>query len=109
MVGTGNGPGDIYYRRLSPQGVPFAQGPVLVSLDLDGSSDDRLSDVGDGYIVYTALDPASTSTGIIRLYDILSGGTVDLMPSPDVVQEARIHGSIVAWYREVRSPRESRW
>ncbi len=97
VAGSGHAPGNIYYRRLSPDGVPFSQGPLLVSLDPDGSSDDRLNDVSGGYIVYTALDPALVATGIIKLYDIRRGATSSLMAVADQVREARIHGNIVAW------------
>lgn len=46
-------------------------------------------------MVYTALDPIDLSSGIIKLYAIRSAGTVNLMPAPDTVGEARIHGNIV--------------
>ena len=60
-----------------------------------GTTDDRLNDVSGSLIVYTALD--ATGLGMIRLYDISNGSTSDLMPVPDSVKEARIHGARVAW------------
>src|SRR5262249_31132350 len=48
------------------------------------------------FVVYSAIDP-TTATGIVRFYDIISGSTLDLMPAPDTIGEARIDGDIVAW------------
>lgn len=87
--------GDIFYQRVNNAGVPM--GPaVRVTHDLDFSSDDRLNDIHGSRIVYTALQPG-TSFGIIRLYDISDGSTVDLVQVPATVQEARIHGDVVVW------------
>ena len=83
--------GDIWYQRLTANGVPIGS-PFQVS---GGTTDDRLNDVSGSLIVYTALD--ATGLGMIRLYDISNGSTSDLMPAPDSVREARIHGTRVAW------------
>jgi sugar lactone lactonase YvrE len=88
---TATAAGDIFYQRVTAGGVPMGA-PEQITNSL---TDDRLNDSYESYVVYTALQAATT--GVIRIYDIRSGGTVDLMPAPDTVREARIHGNLVAW------------
>jgi hypothetical protein len=88
-------PADIYYQRLSDQGVR-AGSPRRVSDDVGESSDDRLNDISGNKIVYTALEPG-TVDGIIRVYDMTDGSTLDVFTEADTVREARVHGTTVAW------------
>jgi len=92
VTGTGVGLGDIYYQRLGATGVPMGS-PVPVSIDGDSSSDDILNDISGARIVYTT----AGIVGMIRLYDIPTAGTFDLMPEPAPVGEARIHGDVIVW------------
>jgi hypothetical protein len=88
-------PEDIYYQRITDQGVRWGL-PVGISDDVGDSTDDRLPDVSGSRIVYTALNPGS-AFGVIRVYHMHDGSTLDLMTEPHVVREARIHGTTVAW------------
>jgi hypothetical protein len=95
LVGGVPQPADIYYQRLSNQGVRLGS-PIRVSTDVDDSSEDRLNDISGSRIVYTALVPGET-LGTIKVYDAVDGSTLDLLTTPDTVREARIHGTTVAW------------
>jgi hypothetical protein len=95
MIGGVTHPADIYYQRTSDSGVRMGS-PIRVSNDVAESSDDRLNDLSGSRIVYTALETGSTE-GIIRVYDMSDSSTIDVIPAPATVREARIHGSIVAW------------
>ena len=89
---SGFGPGDIWYQRLGANGAPT--GPARqVTFDL---TDDQLNDVSGDYIVYTAYESTSSVRGMIVLYRI---STYEFQPLgyAEVVQEPKIHGSIVVW------------
>jgi hypothetical protein len=87
--------GDTFYQRMGNDGAPLGI-PVRVTNDLDFSSDDRLNDIDGSRIVYTSLQPG-TAVGIIRLYEISDGSTLELLSQTATVQEARIHGDVVVW------------
>jgi hypothetical protein len=95
LVGGLPRPGDIYYQRVSDQGVRMGS-PIHVSNDVGESSDDRLNAVSGSRIVYTAFE-SGTAIGVIRLYDTSDASTIDLTSEAAHVREAMIHGSIVAW------------
>jgi hypothetical protein len=83
--------GDIWYQRLldgEPDGAP-----VQVT---SGATDDKLNDVSGDYIVYTAYDSTSSTTGTIMLYQI-STDTSQPLGNAAVIQEPRIHGDKVVW------------
>jgi hypothetical protein len=89
-------PGDLYYQRLTAEGVRMGA-PLRISNDLGDVTDDRLNDVSGHRVVYTASVPGDVSTGMIRLYSIIDGTTQDLLAESDTVREARIHGDTIAW------------
>jgi len=92
-VPSGSQLGDIHYQRVTATAVPMGSSERISSL----ATDDRLNDVDGTYIVYTALDPSDSSSGVIKLHDTSNAATVSLIPAADTVREARIHGDIVAW------------
>ena len=68
-------------------------GPVIqVS---DGQTNDQLSDVSGNRIVYTAFESDFTLMGQIKLYDLSTATTYEIMSQADVVREARIDRDIV--------------
>ena len=85
------GPSDIWYQPLV-EGAPSGF-PIQVT---SAATDDRLNDVWGDYIVYTAYDSVSSSTGSIMLYQI---STRDLQPISSVmtIHEPRIHDNYVVW------------
>jgi hypothetical protein len=92
-VPAGSEQGDIHYTRVTAGGVPMGSGERISSL----ATDDRLNDVDGTYIVYAALDPSDSSSGVIKLYDTSNASTISLLPAADTVSEARLHDDIVAW------------
>jgi outer membrane protein assembly factor BamB len=86
------GPADIWYQRLDANGAPDGLARQVTSAD----TDDQLNDVSGDYIVYTAFESTTSSTGTIMLYQI---STRDLQPlaSATIIQEPRIHGDFVVW------------
>src|SRR6185295_16994626 len=53
IVGGEAQPGDIFYQRITSQGVRMGA-PVRVSIDVGDATDDRLNDVSGSRVVYTA-------------------------------------------------------
>jgi hypothetical protein len=90
---TGVGTGVIMVQRLNADGTTSGQ-VIQVS---DGTSDDQLNDVSGSRIVFTAYDANTPLWGQIKLYDLDTGDTVDIMTEADTVREARIEGDIVVW------------
>jgi parallel beta-helix repeat protein len=90
---SGIGPGEIMVQRLHADGT--TSGPVVTVSD--GTTDDQLNDVSGSRIVFTAYDPNTPMWGQVKLYDLDTGDTVDIMTEADTVREARIEGDIVVW------------
>ena len=85
------GPGDIWYQPLvggAPNGAP-----VQVT---SGDSDDELNDVSGDYIIYTAYDSTTATSGSIIVYQI-STGNVYTLGTATIIQEPKIHGDRVVW------------
>jgi beta propeller repeat protein len=85
-------PGDIYYQRVGGNGAPIGAA-IKVSMDADGSVDDKLNDISGNRIVYTSF---MSGGALIRLYNISSASAMDLT-SLGKVYRARIDGDVVAW------------
>ena len=91
LAGGAVTPGDIYYQRLvggAPSGAP-----VQVT---SGPTDDQLNDVCGDYIVYTAYDSVTSSSGEIVVYEI-SNGLLHTLGTASIIQEPKIHGGRVVW------------
>jgi len=91
LVGGVPAAGDIWYQPLlngAPDGMP-----VQVTTT---ATDDQLNDVSGDYIVYTAYDSISSTTGAIVVHQISTGDTHTLGRA-DIIQEPRIHGTTVVW------------
>lgn len=89
---------DIYYQRFA--GGVLVGSPVLISDEL---TDDRINDISDGRIVYTALVPQSI-VGIVKVYDIATAATIDVSGYVPI-HELRIHGDSVVWVQGTESTR----
>src|SRR5688500_13643945 len=92
-VPVAGGPADIYYQRITANGEPMG-GPERIS---SLATDDRTPDMEGSYLLYVALDPDAVWNGVIKLYDVSTGATVDLSESLDFVGRPRIHGDHVVW------------
>jgi sugar lactone lactonase YvrE len=90
-----DGPGDIYYQRITAAGEPIGD-PERIS---SSATDDRSPEMDGSYVLYIALDPNNSSSGVIKLYDVSTGATVDLTNVPDFYERPRIHGDHVVWQR----------
>ena len=85
------GAGDIWYQPLvggAPSGAP-----VQVT---SGASDDELNDVSGDFIVYTAYDSTTATSGAIIVYQI-STGDLCTLGTATIIQEPKIHGNRVVW------------
>ena len=85
------GAGDIWYQPLvggAPSGAP-----VQVT---SGASDDELNDVSGDFIVYTAYDSTTATSGAIIVYQI-STGQLHTLGTATIIQEPKIHGNRVVW------------
>ncbi len=91
LLDTGFGAGKIWYQRLSESGPVGAAVQVSV-----GDTDDVLNDISGDFIVYTAYESPTSSTGSIMLYRISSAETL-VLGSAEAVREARVDGSMVVW------------
>ena len=91
LVGGVPAAGDIWYQPLS-NGAPVGM-PVQVT---SSAADEQLNDVSGDYIVYTAYDSVSSTTGAIVVHQISTGDTHTLGRA-DIIQEPRIHGTTVVW------------
>lgn len=92
QAGGTKGPGEIYYQRLHG-GAPLGD-PVQVT---DSPiKDDRLNDIYGDYIVFTAFDDESSSSGIIMTYQI-STTITEPIGGADRIRWPRIHGDKVVW------------
>jgi len=91
------GPGQIYYQRFGNDGSPMGL-PILITSDLDGSSDDSLVDMNSGgdHIAYIAHVPG-TAGGSVRLYGMNDGATFELVSAAPYLLNVRIHRNVVAW------------
>lgn len=88
-----SGGGDIYYQRLSATGTI---GKAVLVSETDKGLDNRLPDTSGSFIVYTRYISPTSTFGTILLYDIPSGGT-DEVSTLTLVNEAKLHGSNIAW------------
>ena len=86
-------PGQIMYQRLNADGT--TKGSVVIVST--GTTDDRFNDVSGNYIVYTAFPYVGSLDGELRLYDIDSAVTINIVSSAETVREARIEGDVVVW------------
>ena len=86
-------PGVIMCQRLNADGTTSGQA-IQIS---DGTTDDQLPDVSGNRIVYTAFIGTSGLDGKIKVHDLATGTTTELMSEADRVREAHIYGDIVVW------------
>ena len=103
IVGGVPGAGQIWYQLLlNGAPVPWSgSGPFPLVQVTDSLTDNQLNDVwgypGWGaWIVYTAYDSVSSTTGEIRVYQI-GTGVSHTLGRADIIQEPRIHGTTVVW------------
>jgi len=91
LGGGALGPGDIWYQPLV-DGEPSGQPEQVTS----GDTDDQLNDVSGDYIVFTAYDSVTSSSGSIIAYQISDPG-LSTLGTATIIQEPKIHGSRVVW------------
>lgn len=84
-------PADVWYQRVS-NGMPIGWS-VQVSGEL---TDDRLNDVSGDYVVYTAYDTTTSTSGTIMLFRI-STREVQPLAQGTIVDGPRIQGGNVVW------------
>jgi hypothetical protein len=92
MLDTGSYIYYIYYQPLSPTGEPEDGRVLITSTD----KDDRLYDISGDYIVFTSYD-STKENYTIMLYQISNDTLQTIITDPIVIQEPRIHGSMVVW------------
>jgi LruC domain-containing protein len=93
LLPDGNYIGDIRYQRYD--GVTKTWGPAVTISD--SATDDKFNDISGNLIVYTAFAGPVSTVGALKVYDIVEGTTVDLLPEAGSVREGRIDGSVVVW------------
>lgn len=93
LTGGALGPGDIYYQRLDVNGDPIGDPPVQVT---SGTTDDQLNDVYGNYIIFTAYDSVTSTSGAIIVYEI-STNILHTIGTATIIQEPKIHGDRIVW------------
>ena len=83
--------GDIWYQPLVG-GAP-SDLPVQIT---NTEADDQLNDVSGDWIVYTAYDSVTSTSGGIVVYQISTGNTHEIATAT-IIQEPKIHGNRVVW------------
>lgn len=89
---TIGGAADLYYQRITPEGVRMGS-PIQVT---SGPTDDRFSDSGN-WILFAALDAPGSSVGQVQLYDVRDGSRIDVIPQAAHVRETRTHDYLLTW------------
>jgi beta propeller repeat protein len=99
-----DGPGDIWFQRLTPMGEPT--GPAWqITAD---PTDDELNDVSGDYIVYTAYDSLTSMSGKIMVYR-LSDYKLFPLAQVEIAREPRIHGNNVVWAEGPTTSSSIKW
>ena len=96
------GAGTIKMRYTNPDGSVQSGSPPFTISEGD-SQDDRLNDISEPLVVYTArgvLDPNGELVDEIRLYDILTQTTYAIDSAASGVREARVDGTAVVWVQD---------
>lgn len=86
------GGGDIWYEPLvggAPSGLPTQVTNTL-------EADDQLNDISGDWIVYTAYDSVSSTSGAIVVYQISTQDSYEIATAT-IMQEPKIHGNRVVW------------
>jgi hypothetical protein len=89
-------PGEIYHQRLDASGAPLGL-PQLVNIDPYNLRDDHLPDISGDRIVWTSFTSNMSLDGRIRMKDMGTGQTVDLLTTDVTIREARIDGTFAVW------------